>query len=1406
MQSALAWSPLDRRHFLYYPSQLQHKRIASDLLAPIGAVPASTAVSPQQYLRKVPAVPSEPSAAQGLQAPVGNCSVTYTGVSDYIQSFREGMTGLLTKHSSPGSQAKESGALMAGGAGREDDWQMPCLEPSPERRSVRSAAKRWGPRSPEMPMLVPAVSKGPAEEAEEVVSRQTQLLLSRFQGSVEVDSIDGLDFFSFSSVEDLNEFARSMDQLLEEQYHEPRSPDESVPSSVARSGAADEEWRETDWTEERQPVVVLPRKTTDITKIKGWRRKAFGPDQTADQAADHTTRWVMDQMNEQAWRQEEEEKQEPPALMTRRATAAAAAAAAAASGGQQSASNQAAPQPEARIMIDKVKQENVQAAEVSLSKGVRCAFLSSKLDEFLQHQSELRVGQLAQFNPNILPLPEGQGVLALRNPVLASQPPEGPSRQVGPTRQMTARPSRRYGRPRAAETARASGVARTEHWKTSVTPAARRRRQGSAATDKAAEELEAPSPSPSKPIAAAATGVDSLPKPPAKRVKTEAEEDPPFLAMTSRKLRGGQVTPDSSLNKAAAVPKEGAKRKEPSTAKEASTTKEAFTTKEASTSKEPCTPKDTSRKRECTANPVTPSKSTGAAATKKTAAAAPLPAEEPLPYGAYEDSGDYPIVPETQFTSEQKRLLQALLASTQCSRPLTVALPVEPCFVCPQLDQHDALAAARALSPAEDGTCRKTSTTSGKPGTPSPATAGQKTTQTHTTSTPKGANVVKKGRPLIKAAVTKESTVDMSKTPRKLKVKALSIPAIPASPTESTQSTRSRRPIRLPARFQDSALYFSPNGDLFDVPSPPTSPRQRGRMGAASSSKVAQPQPHPPPAPATPVQPDAVQLSSSSSSSYASSSSSSSSSRSSSRSSSPCGSCCEAATSSQASSKKNDEGTKTFPINGGRTLKQLARLKTDGFVSLHSINNSQASSTPEGSVDINVDSLSDSDEELSVGDEPRAKGSFESTMQMKACRERIRRQQMQNLLMQLQNVVFRTPTTKPVSKVSVLSQANQYLRSLTVLSAHLHEEKRWLKQRRAALELCLQASCQGTQVPPLPQAEPKPAPVPASVLEVCDLSDCTVPPLREASDELLNGGSDPTSPSALPAARSTKKNGGSSSSKLHHGKKRHSSKSGFEKTSKQKAPRPEKVQGTAARAAAPAKVEAVTCKEYNMEMTTGNNDPTTVSYKVNDGHIGALRTVPAATADTPKKYTLYPAKGTMLGDLSKVAAAAQQIIGPCVIKRVKLRSGQTVYVYGQPEGANAPTADSTPPIQDRRSSGAGDEYQPLSSGALSMSTWKDEEVSTLHLAAPSALAEPDAVPSPDEEMPEVACGDDSQDTHGSSLQGIGEDQQASHGCNVDDDEGDLGDTSEWISGDGDTCIVMKLPVTTDEEESSSDES
>lgn len=174
--------------------------------------------------------------------------------------------------------------------------------------------RSWGPR--EVPGRSPLgrhgasactqVGPAAATEEEEAAAVSRQLLLERFRGSVEVDSIEGVDFFSFSSAEDLREFARSMDQLMGERYREePRSPEGSAPSARS-AGAAEDEWREADWaSEEPQSVVVLPRKTTDITKIKGWRRKAFTADSAADDheaAADQTTRWVMDQMNEQAWR------------------------------------------------------------------------------------------------------------------------------------------------------------------------------------------------------------------------------------------------------------------------------------------------------------------------------------------------------------------------------------------------------------------------------------------------------------------------------------------------------------------------------------------------------------------------------------------------------------------------------------------------------------------------------------------------------------------------------------------------------------------------------------------------------------------------------------------------------------------------------------------------------------------------------------------------------------------------------------------------------------------------------------------------------------------------------------------------------------------------------------------------
>lgn len=150
-------------------------------------------------------------------------------------------------------------------------------------------------------------------------------------------------------------------------------------------------------------------------------------------------------------------------------------------------------------------------------------------------------------------------------------------------------------------------------------------------------------------------------------------------------------------------------------------------------------------------------------------------------------------------------------------------------------------------------------------------------------------------------------------------------------------------------------------------------------------------------------------------------------------------------------------------------------------------------------------------------------------------------------------------------------------------------------------------------------------------------------------------------------------------------------------------------------------------------------DPASLAYKLDGGRIGSLRTLPA-NPEEPRKYTLYPAKGTVLGDLSKVAAAAQHLIGPCVIKRVTLKTGQTVFVYRKPAVGGGPgeTEWVPEPVERREEDGK-----------------KAEEA-----AGP-------------------ATGEDGED------------------------EEDLADTSEWVSGDGDTCIVVKLPVDDDEDAAAS---
>ncbi|XP_077558987.1 uncharacterized protein LOC144174263 isoform X2 [Haemaphysalis longicornis] len=1250
MQPALVCGPPERRFCspLLAGGQAQWKRptVRHCLLA------ESAGVAVSLHPRKAPTVLREPPTAQGPPTVVHGH--TATGAGDFwSENLHEGMTGLVARPSTPGSQPKASGAAMAGGAGsRREDWQMPCLEPPlPERRSTRRAAQRWG--SPEMPMLLPAIGKvGPAavavEEEEQAAAVSRQLLLDRFQGSVEVDSIEGVDFFSFSSAEDLREFARSMDQLMGEQYREPRSPEGSAPS--ARSGVADDEWREADWAEgEPQSVVVLPRKTTDITKIKGWRRKAFTADhvadhEVADQAADQTTRWVMDQMNEQAWRtrQGDEEPGRPPPVP----------------GGKvgSSAPGKQAPQPPA-----------APGGERALPKNVRGAFLSSSLDEFLEHRSELRVGQLARLNPNIVPPPQGQGVLALSAPPVVAPPAQA----VGPTRAMTSHVPRRYGRA-APESPVATRSTRSEK------PDGQRRPSAGAS--------QAPKEEPASPS----------PKPAAKRAKVEAPEEAPFLAMTTRKLRGSSQAADSAPPPA---PKEGPKEG----------------------------PKESPKKEP---------------EPKKAAPAPPLP-----PYGASAGSGDFPLVTETVLSNKQRELLQALLVSTQCSRPLTVALPAEPCFVCPQLDEGDALAAAGALRlPGEEEprppptSLRSTRRRNEEEAAPS--TAAQRVPAAKAVAA--GTSGAKQQTPPV-AAPTREPAAKAgpveaaAKTPRKSS--ALPVSGTLASPPEAAQSTRSRRPIRLPARFQDSALYFSPNGDLFDV-GLPVSPRQRARPSPAAASNaaaatVASPKVAAASRPPAPVPPAAEGPPSTSTSSWsASSSSSSSSSASSSRSSSPCEVCLP---------PMGPQGKQGPHLNGGKTLKQLSRLKTDGFVSLHKLDSRRPPSTSpdEGSVDVDIESISDSD---SANHWMRPHPGKEK-LDDKACRERQRRHEMFKLFLHLQNVAFRSPRSRPLSKICILGQASQYLRCLSILSAHLADEEEWQRQYQAALKAYLEAALKGSAPPRLPKLEPRPRPLPAFVAKVCDLSSPTLAPLREPLEE-TPAPSVPSPPRVIPV--------GSSKRHIACGKEKHSAKSGGAEQ------RPSSGLKDAVRA--------------------GPGEPPATTFKLDDGRIGALRSVPTAAQgpDLPRKYTLYPVKGTVLGDLSKVAAAAQHIIGPCVIKRVKLRSGQTVFVYRQPAAdGTLPKEDGgrpPPPPEKAQEEKAAEQPPPDQ-------PHQGENSSSSQGQSSSAQGSP-ASPRGSPETPAGSL---------ESPQGSPEGPQ---------DDAGLGETSEWVSGDGDTCIVMKLPVSSDEDEDS----
>ncbi|EEC02571.1 hypothetical protein IscW_ISCW017248 [Ixodes scapularis] len=914
---------------------------------------------------------------------------------------------------------------------QEEREAMPCLEPLLDR------AKESG--SPEMPLLTPAKLHQVPSPDPDPAAEKARSALKRFQGNVEVDSIDGVDFFSFSSAEELLEFTHSMD--------------------------------------------CFPT-------IKGWRRKAFCAErQQVDRALEQTTQWVLEQQRSDC--------------------------------GARSDPDQS---PGSPASADGGHPANRRVALFSfctgreLSREVRCAFVSSSLDEFLEHRAELRVSQLAQLRPNIRPPPVGAGVLALT--VFGHEEPK--KRAAGVS-------ARAYRDPhRTARTAKVPDPAP----KSGLVP-----KSEPVETPEAAQEPEA--------------AKKSL-----RIQKLEPESEPVQEAEPVRKSR--------------LVRKSGLVRT-PKQCRSTSGTRRAMSSQEESSEPTPSPAKRIKQE---------PPEEEFLAMTSRC-----LGVSEPadVPGATLDVVADFPMVPPATLTPRQQELLDRLVASTQSSRPLTVALSAEPTFVCPQLNGRDANAAARALAtepvrrqlfedspprakaksaPATQGSVSKTAVAatlaSGSSNSKTPRVSafrywGSKTVAASTpgsdsnsptargsdpeTTSPTSKSSVSKVRtPTSKSSDPKTPTATSkpwawktqtptSRTSTPAATPARTPPASsPANSPDASSgtpgrggqcagvprrrrgrgggslgvsrgSTRSRRPIRLPARFQDSELLLSPTAwDQLLSALPPRAPRPEPVVAAGPASPPAERQCGwrsraslcvPQRQDTAPTPPRARDSSSSSSSSWSSSSSSGSSSGSS------------TSPAAAADPKEKDVGGRTV-------LHHLATQRTKGLVSLGSL----AKPAEDDSLSDTSEQLSSEEEEAGTPSTPplpseeAESAAVDEVTAVKASRERVRRKQLMDLFVRLQNAVFSGPSERPLPKVSILQQALRYLSCLKTLSHHLDGEKRRLRRRQLDLQTCLAAARKGhtflSRLEPLPPSQP----VPRLVAQVCDLSSPTLEPLRRISDEV----------------------------------------------------------------------------------------------------------------------------------------------------------------------------------------------------------------------------------------------------------------------------------------------------------------
>lgn len=208
----------------------------------------------------------------------------------------------------------------------------------------------------------------------------------------EIDIIDGVEFYSFVSEQNLQRFVKTNHNLCL------NSNDNC-----------------NDCENQKKRGAIVPTKTNDITRIKGWRNKLFVQepcppppsyiswehlmykDLSNDERLD-----ILSEVKSQVLQEDNSSKN----LMLTKIESNNVQNCAKDICEDKKIFIESKPQAETKINDDKLLKNNV-------SKTSRSAFMSNLLDDFLKTRSKLSINMLTQYNPNILSIPENSPILSV---------------------------------------------------------------------------------------------------------------------------------------------------------------------------------------------------------------------------------------------------------------------------------------------------------------------------------------------------------------------------------------------------------------------------------------------------------------------------------------------------------------------------------------------------------------------------------------------------------------------------------------------------------------------------------------------------------------------------------------------------------------------------------------------------------------------------------------------------------------------------------------------------------------------------------------------------------------------------------------------------------------------------------